>query len=479
MVDASHPKLRPPLRILCVLSLFPSLALTLASAHCATAGAAATPSATPGATPVVAHPQPVDDLLANPGTGWQTFYRFADEDPTLAGLPSGSAYFRFYWSELEPAEGRRSISASSTPCSPTPARSGQRLSVRVMCAGTDDDYLFVPRWLKEPAAAGPSTSTRKRARTHWVPDLSDPIFQKAHFRFIEQLGKRYDGQLDLLDIGSVGLWGEWHMSGTGLQLPDEPTRLKYVDAWCGAFPSTPKAMLIGDAEGLRHAFAKGCGWRADCLGDLGGFSKDFNHMRDVYPKPSGRSHAQDVWKTAPVAFEDCWDMRKWKEEGWDVRAIFDYALSLHASYVNNKSAPLPEGARPEVERLLRKLGYRLALVELSHPPALARGQPGTVRTTWENQGVAPPYRDDLLAFRLVGRGVAAPAVVVTKDSVKGWLPGKHESQATLTAPASLAPGRYQLSVALLDPATQQPAVRLAVAGRGEDGWYAVSAVEVK
>ena len=39
-------------------------------------------------------PEATDELLANPGTGWQTFHCFADEDKSLAGLPSGVAYFR-------------------------------------------------------------------------------------------------------------------------------------------------------------------------------------------------------------------------------------------------------------------------------------------------------------------------------------------------------------------------------------------------
>ena len=54
----------------------------------------------------IVKPREIADLLANPHMGWQTFHRFADEDPNLAGLPSGSAYFRFYWRDLEPQEGR-------------------------------------------------------------------------------------------------------------------------------------------------------------------------------------------------------------------------------------------------------------------------------------------------------------------------------------------------------------------------------------
>jgi len=51
-------------------------------------------------------PKGTDELFANPGMGWQTFHRFADEDKNLEGLPSASAYFRFYWSEIEPDEGQ-------------------------------------------------------------------------------------------------------------------------------------------------------------------------------------------------------------------------------------------------------------------------------------------------------------------------------------------------------------------------------------
>lgn len=51
-------------------------------------------------------PRESDELLANPGMGWQTFHRFADDEPNLQGLPSASAYFRFYWREIEPQDGQ-------------------------------------------------------------------------------------------------------------------------------------------------------------------------------------------------------------------------------------------------------------------------------------------------------------------------------------------------------------------------------------
>jgi hypothetical protein len=436
------------------------------------------------AAPVVVEPREVDDVFANPGMGWQTFHRFADEDKQLAGLPSASAYFRFYWNELEPAEGALDV-AKLDGLLARARRAGQKLAFRVMCAGTTNAYLYVPAWLKEKGCKGHEYQYQGRGAKHWIPDMDDPIFRAAHDRLIKALGARYDGHpdLDLVDIGTVGHWGEWHMSGTDVPLPSAETRRAIIEVYVHAFPATPKVMLIGDAEGMRFAIASGCGWRADCLGDWGGFSKTWCHMRDFYPQQIERTEARDAWKVAPVAFESCWDMRKWKEEAWDIPGIFEFALAYHASYVNNKSAPLPEGSRPDVERFLRRLGYRLVLRRLAHEPTVRAGQPLAITMAGENIGVAPPYRPYVLAVRLTAAGGGAsggppPTVVLTDRSIKGWLPGPATCAASCPTPRDLAPGRYELALAVVDPATRAPAVRLAIAGRADDGWYPLSHVEV-
>jgi hypothetical protein len=434
----------------------------------------------PAPAQVVVQPKEIDDLFANPGMGWQTFHMFADHDKALSGLPSAAAYFRWYWDELEPAEGKIDFEKIDGLLARA-RKAGQRLSFRVMCVGTDERLMYVPKWLREKGCKGFEYQYAKRGPTYWAPDFEDPLFQKAHVRLIEELGKRYDGHpdIDTVDIGSVGLWGEWHMSDTGVKMPEPETRLRIVEAWCKAFPRPPRVMLIGDLEPLIHAVRAGCGWRADCLGDLGGFSKTWNHMDHLYRQQIQKAQAGDAWKKAPVAFESCWDMRRWTKEGWSVRAIFDYALDMHASLINNKSAPLPEGSRPEVERFLRKLGYRLVLRSLRHPASVARGAPAPVVMTWENVGVAPPYRDFVLGLRLAGEDRTKAVVIAGKTSVKGWLPGKVEASETLAVPADLPPGTYDLSVAVLDPAMKQPALRLAIEGRGEDGWYPVGRIDVR
>jgi Domain of unknown function (DUF4832)/Beta-galactosidase len=434
---------------------------------------------------VKARPQETDALFANPGMGWQTFHRFADEDKNLADLPSGSAYFRFYWREIEPQEGRIDFARFDELLAHA-RRAGQKLAFRVMCTGSGQE-LDVPRWLKDRGCKGIEFSYE--GRRHWVPDFADPLFQQTHWRLIRELGEHYDGHpdMDLLDIGSVGLWGEWHMSGTeavdtGKPVPLPPLEIRHalIDAWRNAFPKSSKVILIGSEEGMARAVADGYGWRADCLGDMGGFAKNWSHMANVYLQQLEKTHAQEAWKHAPVAFESCWDMRKWKEENWDIAYIFDYALRCHASYVNNKSAPIPDGTRPEVERFLRKLGYRLVPRSVEHERSLRPGAELKVSMEWENVGVAPPYRDYRVALRLkeTRLNAGAPFVSAEGPSIQGWLPGKRQLDLSCSVPDSLAPGRYEVAVGVLDPVTRTPGVRLAIAGGDAEGWYPVSALEI-
>ncbi len=440
-----------------------------------------------------------EELLANPGMGWQTFHHFADEDPALDGLPSTVAYFRYYWSQLEPADGEVRFELIDDHLAKAHA-AGQKLAFRVMCCSTGDTP-GCPKWLRDVGCPGfeytygRRKTWPKKAKTpdvpyhdapnhappdwHWSPEMDSAMFQKEHFRFIAELGARYDGHpdLDLVDVGTVGLWGEWHMSGTGYQIPSPETCRRVNDAWRRAFPSQPMVYLIGDTEGMKRCAEHGVGWRADCLGDMGGFSDTWNHMEHCYRQRIAEAGAEDAWKTAPVAWESCWDVRKWVNEGWDVCHIFKYGLDLHGSYLNNKSAAVPPEARPEIEEFLKRLGYRLAIRSIEYPESAKAGETVPIKMEWENVGVAPPYRDHVLAFRL--RGSGGERIVRTDMSVRGWLPGRRDEAVQLALPGDIAPGEYDVHLALVDPNTREPAIRLAVDEAEDDGWYAVGSLSLE
>ena len=272
--------------------------------------------------------------------------------------------------------------------------------------------------------------------------------------------------------------------------------MKVVDAYLAAFKKTPLLMLIGGGDCLKYACAHGAGWRADCLGDMGGFSRTWCHMRNAYPVEIRR--VPDTWKTAPVAWETCWDMRKWVNEGWSLRYIFNYALACHASVINNKSAPLPQGenVRPEIERFLRRLGYRLVLKELKHPAQVRAGGKLELSMKWQNVGSAPCYKPYRVAYRFSnGNGISK--VIVSKITVNRWLPGSidlftpeffkmpqdlpngkiNEVSDTITL-TDIPAGQYGLSIAVVDGKMGEHVLRLGIKGRADDGWYPLSKVQI-
>lgn len=446
-------------------------------------------------------PEPTDEILANPHMGWETFHRTATEDRNLPPwIPSTVHYARWGWGELEPEPGKIHNAFLDDVLAAT-ARAGQTLAFRVMCCSSTPGRPYHPSWLTK--VGGRLLQTRHGDGPMLeVPDLDDPAVLQAHLDFIARLGARYDGHPGIahVDLGSVGWWGEWHMSqSSGAPMPKPETQKRIVDAYLAAFKKTPLLMLIGGGPMLRHAVAGGTGWRADCLGDMGGFSRNWCHMQHAYPQMLPKAGATDAWKHAPVAWETCWDMRKWVAEGWPLRFIFNYALALHGSYINNKSAPLPGDpqVRPELERFLRRLGYRLVLRQLRHPAQVGPGAELPLHMQWQNTGSAPCYKPYVLAYRLERNG----AVVVEHTSqvaVSAWMPGSVElfTEEFYAGPPDLPPGdpvavsdrvaippgtpagQYTLAIAVVDPQSGTPVVQLGIAGRREDGWYPLSRVTV-
>ena len=446
-------------------------------------------------------PEETDELLANPGIGWETFGRTRDKDRSLPDwIPSTVHYDRWGWRVLEPRPGEIDYAFLDKVLAESRA-AGQRLAFRVMCCSTRRGQPYHPDWL-EKVGGKVLTVDYEGQQGFLIPDLDNVDVLARHLHLIQRLGARYDGHPDLdhVDLGSVGWWGEWHMSGSKTaKMPTMENRKRIIDAYVEAFHKTPLLMLIGGGECLTAAAERGAGWRADCLGDMGGFSKNWYHMRDAYPQEIQGAKVEDAWKVAPVAWETCWDMRRWVKDGWSLRYIFNYALALHGSCINNKSAPLPEGenVRPEIERFLRRLGYRFVLKEARVSKQAAAGTALAVTTKWQNVGSAPCYRAYRVAYRLSnGQGYAK--VLLGGVTVNKWMPGSVktftedflrevpdlppgevvETTDSVTLPKDLPTGEYDLAIGIVGENSTEPVVRLAIKRRTADGWYPMSKMTI-
>lgn len=434
---------------------------------------------------VVVRPKEINDVLVNPDMGIETFQRFngdainpglrwSEEGPTAKLAPPATppdypdtsvAYCRWFWETLEPEHGNIRWEILDSALEEAKAHH-QKLAIRLM---PYDGEHPLPEWYRNSGARRANQPTDKDGKI-WQPDFSDPLYTKYWGELVTQAGARYDGHpyLDSADVSSVGYWGE----GWSPYMPAWEYQQALIDIWLKAFPRTPLLMNFDEQRALTYGVEHGTGWRLDCWGDLRTSSDNPffpAEMFDIYPQQVVRAGVQDGWERRPVSLEACWVPGYWKQQGWDLHYIFDQALRWHVSTVNIKSTAIPAEWKKDFDEFQTRMGYRFILRRLEYPRAVKPGTMAEVHMWWLNAGVAPVYQPYELAMQL--KSATASAVVKLPADVRTWLPGDAVFDGSVYVPQMLPPGSYRLRVALLDPRTEQPAIRLANEGREADGWY--------
>lgn len=443
---------------------------------------------------VTVRPQEIDEMLVNPGIGFTTFQRFNGDNLNeglgwTEGFPinyqpfSGDltnkdhpfttiAYFRIYWKFVEPEPGACRWDMLDKALATARLR-GQTLMLRIAPYGTGTNN-DAPGWYRAAVANDPLEQHLPVEK--WRVHPENPLYLKHFGGFVRELGARYNGHpdLELVDVSIVGAWGE----GAGSEELKEPTLQKLLDCYLDSFPNTLLVLQLKDERATRYALSKRpVGWRVDCLGDMGGFSKTWSHMNDYYPQELIRTGMQEAWRRAPVTMEACWVMQHWKNQGWDIDHIIDESLKWHISSFNGKSSAVPADWWPQVNRWLKKMGYRFVLRKFSYAASVRGGGRLSFSSWWENKGVAPCYKKFPLALRL--RDGSRREVLLTDADITSWLPGDNLFDGSVTIPTRLQPGQYELEMALVDPSTRVPKLKLAIAGRTAEGWYPLGNLHVR
>jgi hypothetical protein len=418
----------------------------------------------------------VDTLFVNPGQGWMSQQRTPPEHPRF---PYSVVYVRFNWADAEPEEGRYNWALIDDVIESWKPR-GAGVALRVMtCNAHSQGYYTSPQWLFDAGCQGfeylrggddPTSGGQRIPRIE--PDYSDPIYLEKHGAFLEALGQRYDGHphIEFLDIGSYGIWGEWHTPNPA----PVAVRQQIVDLYLRAFTSTPLVFMSDDAEVLAYALARGTGFRRDGVGSPW-------HERnwigsDKYAVVPALAEA---WTQAPVVLEWFGNYDYLRQRDWSFKDAVHFMLRNRVTLINDNIGRVPPEAMPALEELARRAGSRLLLRELAHP---ATGRPGDslpFEMQWANVGVGKLYQAWVLRVELID--VHHQVAVSTDAQVdpRDWLPGEHAVQHALPLPASLTAGAYHVAVSIVDPSGQRPPFRLAMNAPNLDGRYRVSQVHVR
>ena len=428
---------------------------------------------------VTVRPKEIDDVLVNPGVGFMTFQRFngdslnaglkwtegfpIDYQPFTGNLTNQNhpltsiAYFRVYWKFVEPEAAHYRWELLDKALATARAR-GQSLMLRIAPYGTGKDN-DAPDWYK--ALVKGQEIEKNLPLEKWRVHPENPLYLQHFGGLIRALGARYDGHpdLELVDVSIVGAWGE----GAGAEQLTDRTRQALLDCYLDTFPQTPLVLQLQDPKATHYALAKRpVGWRVDCLGDMGGFSKTWSHMNDYYPQTLIETGMQEAWRRAPVTMEVCWVMQHWKNQGWDIDHIIDESLKWHISSFNAKSSPVPEEWWPQVNRWLKRMGYRFVLRKFTYPERVLAGGPLAFTSWWDNKGVAPCYRKFPLALRI--RNATRAEILLTNADITTWLPGDSLFDGSVTVPSVLPAGDYEIDLGILDPQSKTPKVKLAIEG---------------
>jgi hypothetical protein len=439
---------------------------------------------------VVVRPREIHDVLVNPGMGITTFQRFngdainpgrkwSEQGPT-SKLPGADAkpdfpdtsiaYFRWFWSQIEPERGKYRWDAIDLALDE--AREHQQtVTFRLM---PYDQQHPMPEWYQHSGARR-ANKTDDKDGAIWSPDSSDPLYFKSWGDLVAGAGQRYDGHpyLDTVDVSTFGYWGE----GWGPYPPDWSTQKELIDQYFDAFRRTPLLMNFDELRALDYGVHHGAGWRLDCWGDMGRPGRNFAHMLDLYPQQVVKAHAEDVWQRSPVSLETCGVPADWKQNGFDLNYILEQALRWHATSINIKSTAIPGEWKAAFDEFQKKIGYRFVLRKLEYPRTVRPGRKALFRMWWLNAGVAPVYRDYVMAFEFHATGESK--TIRTGADIRKWLPGDAVFEDSLYVPDELKAGSYRLRLALLDVRTLRPAIRLAIEGREPDGWYDLGSITVE
>jgi hypothetical protein len=449
---------------------------------------------------ITVKPAEIDDVLTNPGMGFMTFQRFNGDELNegigwTEGFPieyqvfdgnlemeehplTSIVYFRLYWRFLEPEQGIYQWEHFDKALA-TARERGQQLLIRVAPYGNKLPETDVPEWFREMVG----DEYRDQALVgHWQVDHEDPLYIEHFGKLIHEMGKRYDGHpdLDAVDLSIIGAWGE----GEYTHLLSETTMKALVDAYIESFPYTPLIMQLSDRASTGYGLSKAnVGWRVDCLGDLGIWAEEqngFNHMHDKYPQDIISFGLQDAWKKAPVSLEVCSTIKGWKDKlGYDiddVRYIIDESLKWHISSFNNKSSGIPAEWWPEINRWLKKMGYRFVLRKFTYPEIVQPNSKLPFTSWWDNKGVAPCYKNYPLALRL--KNGEYSRVFISDADIRGWLPGDNLYDDAIFIPPDFTPGEYDLQIGIVDPLNSEPAIDLAIKGKDQEGWYTLGKINI-
>ncbi|GAA4249049.1 hypothetical protein GCM10022255_031430 [Dactylosporangium darangshiense] len=476
-----------------------------------------TPSPSLTDHPLAAAPSPLD----NPLKGFARFY-FPGDDQSL-GYPRSLAWSYFGLSE---------VMTSATDCSSYNWSIVDNALNEIASYGNQAAIRF---YLEYPGGTGSHPGNAiphcfdghvtYRNNTFWgtvSPDYDSAYLLSAVTNFIAAFGARYDGdpRIGFINLGIVGLWGEWHTwpfdtdtaDGYPNLMPTDAHAAQIVQAFDTAFNTTKLEIRYPDSAG-GAANARDIGYHDDSF-----CYKEGSPLAGVTLPQSlgGASYAQlqralnqgveNKWVTDSMGGEVRPEIQSSAFTSWpggsgqvdNMKACIELE---HTTWKINQTSQSYPATDPNVAAAVRLMGYDLTATHAYYQNSVT-GSTATVGVTIANNGVAPFYYPWTVTLGLKN---AAGTVVKTWDTpwdlrtvmplkiraFPDWNVGADPAYRDFGYPqyfqagvslAGVSSGSYQLVLRVknpleaLSPAAKK--LRFGNATQNADGWLGLGSIGV-
>lgn len=333
-------------------------------------------------------------------------------------------------------------------------------------------------------------------RKYWPADMQTDDYSSDQFitrvtRLVERLGILWDNdpRVAHIELGIIGKWGEHHSPA-----PTPVMQRILGEAFTLAFPY--KQVMV------RHP------WREFLEYDFGGYWDSWAHASQMDSHGKGMASLGDRWRTCLIGGETAYDWGRYREQPGDNPTdtvsdpihrnfLIETIRSLHCTQLRwvadyDQDDPVAQAGAEEVQRAF---GYRFVLEEVRYPHRIDPGEAFEVAFDIVNTGSAPFYYDWPIELSLLESrsGRVIWQSIFDEADIRQWMPGDRWSRVRggylqaaqpitvsglFEISSEIKPGRYQLALAVLDPAGHLPSLRFAIMNYKQGGRHSIGYIGV-
>jgi hypothetical protein len=477
------------------------------------------------------HPVDNGKALINPGMGWnfalysnavpaqylqgstdQTIINIRNGDDVLDTFPGCStAFFRFGWSWIQQVSASKFTWDTINDRSNTLHQPWNSIINKWIAKGKRVAFCWdvcypgygnqsAPTWLRQLGAKGRWIASTQAQNPdsiadsivtdvtdenalifntlkayNWVPNYDDPVFLRYLELFIKAAAVQFDGNpnVDFIEIGSLGIWGEGHtyFSGGTINYGIQKT---HIDLWKKYFKKTlvlvndeyadPSGLCHYDTSSssiIQYAFSQGCGFTDHSI-HVRRLVDDNNNIKSPFDLTI--YNALKFWCTLPVTLEnDCGVPPNGYRPG--TPANDDYYIAVekyHASFLRLHAVPsyALSTSQAIIDKINKRLGYRFQIAEAGWTKSVQQGKPFNVVLNIRNGGVAPCYRGGKVSVYLkINDNDTMPylSLIDTTFNVKNLMPSSDPNCAPIkqlfysfSIPSNCPSSKLSVYVSVLD-----------------------------